>query len=955
MAKAPAVGFVHGLFSTTIPWDHTQQSPRWRASLLLLVLLALSAPGWGQTQPLTLSYFAPDGYAGQAYYATLNANGGTPGYTYSISAGSLPSGLTLTALSGLISGTPAAAGISSFTAKVQDSAGRTQSVNLTVKVFPVLTSISPFFIEAGTTQTLVVGGFGFVPGMQILWMDSSVASTSVSSTQLTAPIGADYTATAGIKTIDVIGPDGLRTVPGHNTIVSYVIVIPVITDLTPTSVLRHSAVTLNITGKGFTPDAIVFLSPTGAGQVRNLDTAYVSPTRLTAEVTSDVTATFGIYYVVVRIPDVGDSRAAPITFWTGVTCPATLTVSSGDQQSGSVSGLLPIPLMVKVTCQADLPAAGADGARVHFVIIKQPSGATGAGVVMQSPDPVYLGDADAGPDGSASAQLILGNKPGQYQVEAACNGYTCNPQSVIFTVTAVAPPVVLGCPTSTGTKDVPYTSAFAASGGTPPYTSFGIATGSLPPGLTFNAVGGITGTPTAAGAFPFTGSVTDSVGGSGTASCSITIAVPPCTSSLSYPSRNFPKEGGPGAVDVTASDISCPVYSSSQVDWVTFSGQQPQYGSGSVFYSVASNSGLPRHTTPPLLVANQPLLITQDGTCGGPNITRINVPDYKQFTDPWGPKPYNTLPGETIGSKGCLLSAYADVLSFYQHPYNPDTLNTTLDDLTPDGYSSAGDVALDTVGTLSGGTLQVAYSGGSTDELDQELCAGRPVIVHVPGHFVVVTGKQDGTYLINDPGTPQGSGTLSDYGNTFDGQRKFVPPGTGSIVIYSTPGIEVGIIDPSGKRAGYFSGNVITEIPGAFYGDNSGDQSVVGSKILVVPVPPDGVYILQVTSTSASRGTVQVYKYSKQRNLPQGSQVQQVTLSSGQTLTLPVVYSSLPGDVNGDGNVNCADVAIVRASLGKRVSQAGFDARADVNLDGIVDIRDLALVSQKLPAGTRCQ
>jgi hypothetical protein len=59
-------------------------------------------------------------------------------------------------------------------------------------------------------------------------------------------------------------------------------------------------------------------------------------------------------------------------------------------------------------------------------------------------------------------------------------------------------------------------------------------------------------------------------------------------------------------------------------------------------------------------------------------------------------------------------------------------------------------------------------------------------------------------------------------------------------------------------------------------------------------------------------------------------------------------------DVNGDGLVNCNDVAIVKASFGKRSGQPGFDARADVNKDGIVDVRDLAFVSQNLPAGTRC-
>ena len=59
-------------------------------------------------------------------------------------------------------------------------------------------------------------------------------------------------------------------------------------------------------------------------------------------------------------------------------------------------------------------------------------------------------------------------------------------------------------------------------------------------------------------------------------------------------------------------------------------------------------------------------------------------------------------------------------------------------------------------------------------------------------------------------------------------------------------------------------------------------------------------------------------------------------------------------DVNGDGVVNCADIAIVSASFGKRAGQAGFDARADVNGDRIVNIVDLSAVSRALPAGTKC-
>jgi hypothetical protein len=66
------------------------------------------------------------------------------------------------------------------------------------------------------------------------------------------------------------------------------------------------------------------------------------------------------------------------------------------------------------------------------------------------------------------------------------------------------------------------------------------------------------------------------------------------------------------------------------------------------------------------------------------------------------------------------------------------------------------------------------------------------------------------------------------------------------------------------------------------------------------------------------------------------------------------VPAQMAADVNGDGQINCADIAIVKASFGKRSGQTGFDARADVNHDGVVDVRDLAIVAQKLIPGTTC-
>jgi len=55
------------------------------------------------------------------------------------------------------------------------------------------------------------------------------------------------------------------------------------------------------------------------------------------------------------------------------------------------------------------------------------------------------------------------------------------------------------------------------------------------------------------------------------------------------------------------------------------------------------------------------------------------------------------------------------------------------------------------------------------------------------------------------------------------------------------------------------------------------------------------------------------------------------------SLSQPIKLRVLPvsGDLDGDGIVNCTDLAIVEDSFLKRVGQAGFDPRADINGDGV--------------------
>ena len=78
---------------------------------------------FGQAPPLTLTCPANTGAVGVAYSSAVTPGGGVPGYSYMISSGTLPPGLSLNTATGAITGTPTMAGSFIFTVKVTDSKG----------------------------------------------------------------------------------------------------------------------------------------------------------------------------------------------------------------------------------------------------------------------------------------------------------------------------------------------------------------------------------------------------------------------------------------------------------------------------------------------------------------------------------------------------------------------------------------------------------------------------------------------------------------------------------------------------------------------------------------------------------------------------------------------------------------------------------------------------------------
>jgi hypothetical protein len=131
------------------------------------------------------------GTAGTSYSATVAASGGTTPYSWSISTGSLPIGLSLTTSTGAITGTPTVEGTSNFTVEVTDADSITATHPLSIVVNAVISALSPSFGPAGTAVTISGVGFGTTAGKVTFdgVTATSIASWGATSIVVAAPAG----------------------------------------------------------------------------------------------------------------------------------------------------------------------------------------------------------------------------------------------------------------------------------------------------------------------------------------------------------------------------------------------------------------------------------------------------------------------------------------------------------------------------------------------------------------------------------------------------------------------------------------------------------------------------------------------------------------------------------------------------------------------------------------------
>lgn len=163
---------------------------------------------------------------------------------------------------------------------------------------PTLTTVSPSSLYAGTADTtFTLTGTNFMSSSVVMVGTTSLTTTFVSSTQLTAVVPAATLAPVGALSFSVSNP---APGGGSSQAISVTLRQPAakLTSLSPASATVGSApVTVTLTGAYFTPTSAVYI-----GNFTSAPTTYVSPTSIQFTIASSLLTNTGTLNINVRDP-----------------------------------------------------------------------------------------------------------------------------------------------------------------------------------------------------------------------------------------------------------------------------------------------------------------------------------------------------------------------------------------------------------------------------------------------------------------------------------------------------------------------------------------------------------------------------------------------------------------------------------------------------------------------------
>ncbi len=163
---------------------------RWAPALVVVLLLGGCGGGGGGEDPVDPSSVPPptiiiltlqDGTVGIPYSVTLVAILGFPPFTWSVTGGALPDGLSLDSATGEVSGTPTTPGTFNLTIKVTDSLNNMDSQDYTVRIGAAIPVVEIISVDSNEVLGNSVSGTPAVSGSGRFVAFTSFATNLVAS------------------------------------------------------------------------------------------------------------------------------------------------------------------------------------------------------------------------------------------------------------------------------------------------------------------------------------------------------------------------------------------------------------------------------------------------------------------------------------------------------------------------------------------------------------------------------------------------------------------------------------------------------------------------------------------------------------------------------------------------------------------------------------------------------
>jgi hypothetical protein len=531
--------------------------------LLPVAALALVlAPGAGATtvDPAVL----PAGTAGTAYSQTLTSSTGTAPFTFAVTAGSLPPGLSL-ASGGLLSGTPTSSGSYSFTVTATDFANVTAARAYTLSISPAAVAISPATLPPGSrsvfySQALSGSGgtapytfavtAGSLPAGLALGASGTLSGTpgavgsytfTVTSTDANASSGSrTYTLNINVATLDIV-PGALGDAAAG---LSYSVVFSATGGTAPYSYALNAGSSLP-PGMSLASNGSFTGTPSAAGQytftVKVTDGTAQTATRTYAfkvtlnAVLVQAALADGTYGEAYNASFAASGGSAPYTFTlVAGSLPAGMTLTTAGTLSGTptaygtysfsvnafdkygASGSYPFTLVIAPPTIAMVPNELFAATSGLFYSAKMAaSGGLGAYTYTVTAGALPSGLALAS-DGTISG--IPNAVPGLYTFTVTATDAYGATGTKVMTLKLATPYILVSTVGLPGaTVGVTYLQTLTVTGGSAPYT-YSLVDGTLPSGLSLSPAGVITGAPTSAGTSTFTVLIVDANGVKGTQS-----------------------------------------------------------------------------------------------------------------------------------------------------------------------------------------------------------------------------------------------------------------------------------------------------------------------------------------------------------------------------------------------------------------------------------------------------